>query len=96
MNVPQVSTLTNTSGVDLAISGVTITGTNSSDFSQTNNCPLSPNKLAPGAHCEITVVFSPTGVGTRTASVTITDNAVDSPQIINLKGIGVGGKVALR
>ena len=93
LTAPQISTLINTSGDDMTISNITISGANSSDFSQTNNCP---STLIAGGSCQVMVVFSPTGVGTRTANVTITDNAVDNPQIISLTGIGVGGKVALR
>jgi hypothetical protein len=96
MNAPQTSTLTNTGGGSLLINNIGLGGANSVDFYEYDNCPIKPNPLAPGAHCNITVVFSPTGVGTRTANVTITDNAVDSPQMISLTGIGVGGKVALR
>ena len=43
----------------------------------------------PGAHCTISVTFKPTQVGSRTASVTINDNAVGSPQSVNLSGTGV-------
>ena len=89
-------TLTNTGDAPLAITSIAITGTNSRDFDQWNNCPISPNTLAPGDHCNITVVFSPTETGTLSADVTITDNASNSPQMVPLTGVGVGGKVRLR
>ena len=92
-NTPQVVTLTNGGDAPLNITSIGITGTNSGDFDQTNNCPISPNTLAPGDHCNITVVFSPTETRTLSADVTITDNAPDSPQMVPLTGIGVGGKV---
>ena len=95
-NTPQVVTLTNIGGAPLAITSITITGQNSSDFAQWNNCPMSLNTLAPGDHCQITVVFSPNEAGTLSADVSITDNAPDSPQMVPLTGIGVGGKVRLR
>jgi sugar lactone lactonase YvrE len=90
---PQVATLTNSGAAPLSITSIAITGQNSSDFAQTNNCPISPNTLAPGDRCNITVVFSPIETGTLSAAVTITDNAPDSPQSVALTGIGVGGKV---
>ena len=93
MNQPQIVTLTNSGAVPLSITSIAITGQNGGDFAQTNTCPMSPNTLAPGDHCNITVVFSPTETGTLSADVTIADNAPDSPQIVPLTGIGVGGKV---
>ena len=92
-NTPQTVTLTNCGGAPLNISGIAITGGNSRDFDQWNNCP---NTLTQGNHCTITVMFSPQEAGNLSAAVTITDNAPDSPQSIPLTGIGVGGKVRLR
>ncbi len=93
---PQTVTLTNSGGAPLLITAIAITGANSGDFSESDNCPISPNSLTPGAHCSITVVFSPTGSGTRSADVTITDNAPNTPQMVALTGIGVGGPVGLK
>lgn len=77
--------LTNTGTGTLTISSITVTGTNAPDFSQTNTCGTS---VAPGATCTISVVFDPTGKNTRTASVSIVDNAAGSPQSILLSGLG--------
>jgi hypothetical protein len=77
--------LKNTGNGTLTISSIAISGTNAIDFAQTNNCPGS---LAPGAQCNINVNFSPTGVGTRTASLSVTDNASNSPQPASLTGTG--------
>jgi hypothetical protein len=73
-------------GLQLSISSIVVTGSNTNDFSQTNNCG---SGLAPGASCLIRVNFAPTQVGPRTASVTLTDNAVGSPQTVSLSGTGV-------
>ena len=67
----------------LTVSAVTFTGTNASEFSQTNNCAT----VQPGANCTIKVVFSPTASGTATASLKIADNALSSPQSVALSGI---------
>ena len=94
-NVPQVVTLTNTGEMPLSITGIAVTGLNSGDFAQANNCPISPNTLAPGDSCMITVYFFPVGSGTLAAAVTITDNALGSPQNVPLSGVGVSGKPGL-
>jgi predicted dienelactone hydrolase len=82
----QTVTLSNPSGLTLKISSIAVTGTNPTDFGQTHTCGSS---LRPGASCTITVTFTPTHIGPRTASVTITDNAAGSPQKIALNGTGV-------
>ena len=79
-------TLSNPSGPALTISSIAVTGTNATDFSQTNTCGTG---LADGASCTITVTFKPAQSGPRTASVTITDNAAGSPQPIGLSGTGL-------
>jgi len=85
----QTVTLTNSGSAALSFSNIAITGTNTGDFSQTNNCPTGSNTLAPAAACTIHVTFSPTTTtGARTASLTFTDNATDSPQSVALTGIG--------
>jgi hypothetical protein len=40
--------------------------------------------------CSIWLVFAPTQVGTVTGSLTITDSASNSPQIVSLSGTGTG------
>src|ERR1700731_4241513 len=57
----------------------------SGDFSQTNTCDSS---VAAGASCTIDVAFNPTKIGSRTGTLSITDNAPGSPQTVSLKGTG--------
>jgi len=83
----QPITLSNTGNAVLAIDSISITGANASEFSQTNNCSAS---LAANASCTINVTFSPTVMGTASASVSITDNAAGSPQAVTLSGVGTG------
>jgi hypothetical protein len=85
-SAPSKVTLSNPSGPALTISSIAVTGTNATDFSQTNTCGTG---LADGASCTITVTFKPAQSGPRTASVTITDNAAGSPQTISLSGTGL-------
>ncbi len=79
----QIITLTNSGGLTMTISGISITGSDAGDFSQTNTCGSS---LAVGASCDISVTFTPTAVGTRSAAVNFADNAPGSPQTIALTG----------
>ena len=80
-STPIVSTLANNNATTLSISSLTITG----DFAQTNTCGTS---VPAASKCTISVTFTPTATGTRTGKVTITDNASNSPQKINLTGTG--------
>src|SRR5271170_6068626 len=82
---PKAIILKNTASIARNIAGITLSGPQSGDFQQTNTCGTT---LAAGADCAITVTFSPQGTGTRTAVLQITDSASNSPQIINLSGIG--------
>jgi hypothetical protein len=81
----QLVTLAN-GEAQLTISSIAVTGTNATDFSQTNTC--GPGVPA-GASCTIRVTFMPIHPGPRTASVNITDDAVGSPQMVTLSGTGV-------
>jgi hypothetical protein len=74
-------TLTNTGTVLITISALTISG----DYTMTKTCGSS---LAVGASCTVTVTFTPTLINSRTGAVTITDNAPNSPQKVNLSGVG--------
>ncbi|HEY6185329.1 MAG TPA: choice-of-anchor D domain-containing protein, partial [Terriglobales bacterium] len=80
--------LKNTGNATLTVSSITIAGTNATDFAQTNNCP---NSLAPGAQCNINVTFAPTNIGTRTAAMSVSDDALNSPQTAGLTGSGIFG-----
>jgi hypothetical protein len=77
----QLVTLTNSGPVTLTISSITASG----DFLQKNNCGSS---VPAGESCTIKVAFKPSAKGVRTGTVTITDDAADSPQTIALTGTG--------
>ena len=82
----QQVTLTNTGSAALVITNIAVTGTNSSAFVFPNPCGGS---LAPGAICAITGHFTPAGAGPMAATLTISDNAVGSPQVVFFSGAGV-------
>lgn len=89
---PELVTLTNTGVVSLSISGISMTGANPGDFSQTNDCGTS---LAVSANCLVNVTFTPKAGGIRTAAISITDNAPGNPQSVPLTGTGNGPTVNL-
>jgi Cep192 domain 4 len=87
----QTVTLTNSGNTALTINDIGLSDTNSGDFAQINTCPSNSRTLAAGASCTIRVTFTPTASGSRSASVTITDDALGSPQSVPLSGTGVMG-----
>jgi Beta-propeller repeat/Abnormal spindle-like microcephaly-assoc'd, ASPM-SPD-2-Hydin len=82
---PQTVKLTNVGGGQLNINAITVTGADPADFTQTNNCPAT---VASGVSCIITVTFTPTAQGWRTASISIADSVLGSPQTVPLTGRG--------
>ena len=77
-----VITLTNNASAPVTISGIST----SSVFAQTNNCGTS---LAAQSTCTINVTFTPAAIQYYSASLSISDSAAGSPQIIPLTGSGV-------
>ncbi|HUI41778.1 MAG TPA: choice-of-anchor D domain-containing protein, partial [Terriglobia bacterium] len=86
----QTLTLSNTGTATLTITGVTLSGTNAADFAlASNTCGAS---LAAGSSCTIGVTFTPASTGSRSATVTVTDNSngqSGSTQTSALSGTGV-------
>lgn len=76
--------LTNNGTANLILAAIVPTG----NFSQSNNCPLSPSTMAIGASCTISVTFTPSVAGTRTGAITVTSNGTGSPQTAPLSGTG--------
>jgi len=78
--------LTNSGNATLSITEISVGGTNPSDFRQTNSCGSS---VVAGGNCSIGVTFTPTATGSRSAALSIGDNATGSPQLVSLAGTGV-------
>jgi hypothetical protein len=87
--------LTNSGEANMTVTGITLTGTNPGDYAQTNTCQPFPFTLTVGFSCSISVTFKPLATGTRTASVSIADNAAGSPQVVTLTGTGAAGTTPL-
>jgi sugar lactone lactonase YvrE len=77
-------TLSNSGTASLAISSITVTGTNGAAFPiASNGCG---NSLAAGASCVFSVGFAPTIRGTQSATVTVVDSV--GTQTSSLSGTG--------
>src|SRR5262249_24488323 len=83
----QIATLTNTGTTELTISSIEASG----DFVVKDDCGSS---LPAGESCTIRVVFSPTDKALRSGTVTITDDAANSPQTVTLTGTGTVVKLS--
>ena len=77
--------MTNTGSVNLSIASIDLTGADPTDFSEATTCGT---WLATGGSCTVVVLFTPLTSGDHTASLTVTDNAPDSPQSVSLSGGG--------
>jgi hypothetical protein len=80
---PITVTLTNSGTATLHVSSVVMGGNNPSDFNMSNSCN---GAYAANATCSIAVTFAPLAVGQRAATITITDDAPNSPQLVQLSG----------
>jgi hypothetical protein len=80
----KVVTVTNTGSLTLNIANITISG----DFSRTTVNKSCASSLLAGANCKIAVNFAPTQTGVRTGTLSIYDNASNSPQTVALSGTG--------
>ena len=78
-------TLTNKGKTSLSISQIAITGKDAEDFAQKNNCGSS---VPPQGQCKISVTFTPTAKGARSAVLKVSDDGGGSPQAVSLAGTG--------
>ena len=82
--VAQVITVSNTGNANLSVTGVSVGGTDAAMFAQTNTCG---SGVAAGQSCTLSVTFTPTSTGGKSASVDVLTNAATSP-VIALSGTG--------
>ncbi len=80
-------TLSNPGVGPLTISGIAVTGSNVPDFGiTTNGCG---GTLGQGLSCTVNITFTPKSKGSRSATLTFTDNStVSSTQTVSLTGTG--------
>src|SRR5205085_694542 len=72
----QTVTLTNVGTTTFTVVGISFTGTNAADFTQSNNCGGS---LTAGQNCRISVRFKPTATGIRVATLQIRTSDLGLP-----------------
>ena len=85
---PQTLTITNGRAAAVTYTSATVTSTGgfAGDFTlPTNTCATTPT-IAAGTTCTIGVVYTPSTAGAETATLTIVDTDVTSPQIVTLTG----------
>jgi len=85
----QTVTVNNTGTATETLSGITIGGTNPSDFANIagGSCNLSSGTIAAGGSCTLFFTFTPGALGARSATLTV-NGTVNSPAI-SLTGTGV-------
>jgi hypothetical protein len=87
----EVLTVSNPGTATLDLSGAALTGADSGDFALagvTSGCVGSPPTILPGTSCGVEITFTPGATGTRSATLTLTDNASPATQAVTLTGIG--------
>ena len=84
-----VFTYTNSGGVAITLTGVTLGGTSAANYTiVSNTCSgAGTNPVAAGGTCQVGVTWSPTATGNRTATLTFTDSL--GIQSVGLTGTGV-------
>jgi Glycosyl hydrolases family 39 len=81
----QKLTLLNRSLFPILISSVSTT---EKDFAATSDCPLIPKTLGPTETCTVTVEFSPTAAGDRSAKVNVANSTSNLPATASVTGTG--------
>ena len=83
----QVVTVSNSGSAPLNFSGLTLTGTAAVDFTRSGSCALGA-ALSAGASCSVNFSFTPSGVGARTATLTLASDASNGSAVLSLAGTG--------
>jgi hypothetical protein len=81
----QSFTVANTGALPLHVSSVAISGTNASDFTESDSC-VNSKGIQPRTSCTVSVTLTPTASGTRSATVSLNDDANNTPQSVALTG----------
>ena len=76
-------TVSNTGNATLTVTGISLTGTDTAQFSVT---PTTVSINSGAAAQTITVTFTPTSIGSKSATLSFTHNAAGSPSTVTLTG----------
>jgi uncharacterized protein (TIGR01370 family) len=87
---PQTFTISNSGTADLIVSSVSITGSDSDQFTlQVGTCTTLTPTISAGGSCTVTVTFSPTSEGSKSATLQIASNDTDTSTLnVSLSGSG--------
>lgn len=95
-SAPQSVTIANSGKASLIVSGMTVTGADSAMFAinpgdgSAGTCGSLTPTIAGGANCTVTVVFTPTSTGAKTATFSLASNSLNTPVIERaLTGTGI-------
>jgi hypothetical protein len=80
----QSLTLANTGTASITGVGLAVTG----DYAVTVPCAVTT--LTAGGSCSVTVTFTPTAIGVRNGTLTVTSSDATSPDAVPLSGSGIG------
>ncbi|HEU4324766.1 MAG TPA: choice-of-anchor D domain-containing protein [Roseiflexaceae bacterium] len=83
-------TVRNTGDADLTVSGVAVSGEFALVAAGADACPAVPPSftLPPGGFCTIALSFTPTAVGPRAGTLTVSNDGFSSAQTVALSGTG--------
>jgi hypothetical protein len=84
-SAPQTVSVKNSGNADLTGLTIAVSGSDAASFAETNNCGAT---VSAGSSCTASVVFTPAATGALSATITVTDNAANSPQSVALSGTG--------
>jgi hypothetical protein len=79
-------TLTNIGTIPYVINSITFTGSQGSDFAETNNCGSS---VPVGGTCVFNLTFTPETLEQCSGTMVISDNTISGETTLTLKGIGI-------
>jgi hypothetical protein len=82
--------VTNNISSPVVFTGLTASG----DYSVgAGSCPANGASLAAGSSCTLSVTFAPTATGTRTGTLSLSNNATQLPLTVSLTGVGAAAQL---
>jgi hypothetical protein len=72
-----------------------ITQTNCGQWNPSAGLIMTPGTLPPGGSCFLEFTFTPNAPGLQTSAIYIPDDSPTSPEVIQLRGTGIGSKLQL-
>jgi subtilase family serine protease len=57
-------------------------------FQPGTTCPNTIGQIEPGMRCVVELIFAPIATGRRDGTLSLTDNAIGSPPVVELRGVG--------